>query len=108
MIGSLPFGLAMAIVLARGRFWGKSVLDGMVHLPLVMPPVVTGYLLLLLFGRTDRSADCSMNGSASSWHFAGPVRRLPLLSWAFRCWYELFGCRSTRWTAGWRRPRGPS
>jgi len=51
MIGSLPFGLATAIVLARGRFWGKSVLDGMVHLPLVMPPVVTGYLLLLLFGR---------------------------------------------------------
>jgi len=37
--------------LARGRFWGKSVLDGIVHLPLVMPPVVTGYLLLLLFGR---------------------------------------------------------
>lgn len=51
MIGSLPFGLAMAMVLARGRFWGKSVLDGMVHLPLVMPPVVTGYLLLLLLGR---------------------------------------------------------
>jgi molybdate transport system permease protein len=51
IIGSLPFGLATAIVLARGRFWGKSVLDGMVHLPLVMPPVVTGYLLLLLFGR---------------------------------------------------------
>ena len=51
MIGSLPFGLATAMVLARGRFWGKSVLDGMVHLPLVMPPVVTGYLLLLLFGR---------------------------------------------------------
>ena len=51
MVGSLPFGLATAMVLARGRFWGKSVLDGMVHLPLVMPPVVTGYLLLLLFGR---------------------------------------------------------
>ena len=51
MLGSLPFGLAMAMVLARGRFWGKSLLDGIVHLPLVMPPVVTGYLLLLLFGR---------------------------------------------------------
>jgi molybdate transport system permease protein len=36
--------------LARGRFWGKSLLDGVVHLPLVLPPVVTGYLLLLLFG----------------------------------------------------------
>jgi len=51
MVGSLPFGLATAIVLARGRFWGKTLLDGLVHLPLVMPPVVTGYLLLLLFGR---------------------------------------------------------
>jgi molybdate transport system permease protein len=50
MLGSLPFGLATAIVLARGRFHGKSLLDGVVHLPLVMPPVVTGYLLLLLFG----------------------------------------------------------
>jgi molybdate transport system permease protein len=51
MVGSVPFGLATAVVLARGRFWGKSLLDGVVHLPLVMPPVVTGYLLLLLFGR---------------------------------------------------------
>ena len=51
MAGSLPFGLGTAIVLARGRFYGKSLLDGVVHLPLVMPPVVTGYLLLLLFGR---------------------------------------------------------
>ena len=56
MLGSLPFGLATAIVLARGRFWGKSVLDGVVHLPLVMPPVVTGYLLLLLFGGNRFSA----------------------------------------------------
>ena len=37
--------------LARGRFWGKGLLDTFVHLPLVMPPVVTGYLLLILFGR---------------------------------------------------------
>ena len=51
MLGSLPFGLVTALLLARGRFWGKSLVDGVVHLPLVMPPVVTGYLLLLLFGR---------------------------------------------------------
>ncbi|MFI5001621.1 MAG: molybdate ABC transporter permease subunit [Reyranellales bacterium] len=48
---SLPFGVAMAYVLARGRFWGKSLLDTVVHLPLILPPVVTGYLLLLSFGR---------------------------------------------------------
>ena len=51
MLWSLPFGLAAALLLARGRFWGKSLLDGAIHLPLVMPPVVTGYILLLLFGR---------------------------------------------------------
>jgi molybdate transport system permease protein len=48
---SLPFGVAVAYVLARKAFWGKAVVDGMVHLPLVLPPVVTGYLLLVLFGR---------------------------------------------------------
>jgi molybdate transport system permease protein len=51
MLCSLPVGVLMALVLARGRFWGKSLLNAVVHLPLVMPPVVTGYLLLLLFGR---------------------------------------------------------
>ena len=48
---SLPLGIALGWVLARCRFPGKSLLDGVVHLPLVMPPVVTGYLLLLTFGR---------------------------------------------------------
>jgi molybdate transport system permease protein len=48
---SLPFGLAIAWLLARKDFWGKSVVDGVVHLPLVLPPVVTGYLLLISFGR---------------------------------------------------------
>ncbi len=51
MTASLPVGIAVAMLLARGRFWGKSILNGVVHLPLVMPPVVTGYILLLLFGR---------------------------------------------------------
>ena len=48
---ALPFGIAVAWVLARKDFWGKSLLDGIVHLPLVLPPVVTGYLLLISFGR---------------------------------------------------------
>lgn len=48
---SLPFGVGVAYLLARGRFWGKPVLDTLVHLPLIMPPVVTGYLLLITFGR---------------------------------------------------------
>lgn len=55
---SLPFGLAVAWLLARGRFPGKMLVDGIVHLPLVLPPVVVGYALLTLFGR---------NGTLGSW-----------------------------------------
>jgi len=48
---SLPLGIAIAYILSRRDFWGKTVLNGAVHLPLILPPVVTGYLLLLTFGR---------------------------------------------------------
>jgi len=48
---SLPFGVFIALVLARRRFWGSEFLNVCVHLPLILPPVVTGYALLLLFGR---------------------------------------------------------
>ncbi|MGV8996111.1 MAG: molybdate ABC transporter permease subunit [Parvibaculaceae bacterium] len=47
---SLPVGIAIAWVLARTEFRGKLLLDGLVHMPLVLPPVVTGYVLLILFG----------------------------------------------------------
>ncbi|MBB5754451.1 molybdate ABC transporter permease subunit [Prosthecomicrobium pneumaticum] len=50
-VASLPFGILVALLLARGRFPGRALLDAAIHLPLVLPPVVTGYLLLLLFGR---------------------------------------------------------
>lgn len=48
---SLPLGIAVALALARGRFPGRQILNGIVHLPLILPPVATGYLLLLTFGR---------------------------------------------------------
>jgi molybdate transport system permease protein len=51
MTTSLIPAILVALVLARGRFWGKALLDALVHLPLVLPPVVTGYVLLLLLGR---------------------------------------------------------
>ena len=47
---SLPFGILVAYALARWRFPGRQLLNGLVHLPLIMPPVVTGYLLLITFG----------------------------------------------------------
>ena len=58
VIASLPLGILMAWVLARLHFTGKNLLDGLVHLPLVLPPVVTGYLLLVLLGR---------NGVVGAW-----------------------------------------
>lgn len=48
---ALPLGILVAWLLARGRFPGRTLLDGLVHLPLILPPVVTGYLLLVTFGR---------------------------------------------------------
>jgi len=48
---SLPLGVLVAYLLARERFWGRAALDAFVHLPLILPPVVTGYLLLLSFGQ---------------------------------------------------------
>jgi molybdate transport system permease protein len=50
-LAGLPLGIAAAFALARGRFPGRALLDGLIHLPLVLPPVVTGYVLLLTFGR---------------------------------------------------------
>jgi molybdate transport system permease protein len=50
-LASLPLGIFAAYALARWRFPGKVVVDGLIHMPLVLPPVVTGYILLVLFGR---------------------------------------------------------
>jgi molybdate transport system permease protein len=47
---SLPLAVAVALLLARGRFFGRAALDALIHLPLVLPPVATGFALLILFG----------------------------------------------------------
>jgi molybdate transport system permease protein len=51
VVFSLPFGILVAWVLARKSFPGKTVFNAIVHLPLILPPVVVGYLLLILLGR---------------------------------------------------------
>ncbi|WP_295555697.1 molybdate ABC transporter permease subunit [uncultured Hyphomicrobium sp.] len=51
VLASLPVAVLVAYLLSRGQFRGKILLDGLVHMPLVLPPVVTGYVLLILFGR---------------------------------------------------------
>ena len=57
---SLPFGVGFAWLLSRHDFWGKSALNAVLHLPLVVPPVVVGYGLLVLLGR---------NGALGGWLF---------------------------------------
>ena len=58
IIAALPFAIACAWLLARRDFWGKGLFDGIVHLPLVLPPVAVGFALLVLFGR---------NGMIGAW-----------------------------------------
>lgn len=53
VLGALPFALGAALLLARARFPGKTLLDGLLHLPLVLPPVVVGYLLLVVLGTRE-------------------------------------------------------
>ena len=74
---ALPFGIAIAWLLARKDFWGKALLDGIVHLPLVLPPVVTGYLLLICVRPARRHRLVPRRHSASCSRSAGPARRSP-------------------------------
>ena len=102
---ALPFGIAIATLLARKDFWGKSLLDAVVHLPLVLPPVVTGYLLLITLGRK------APVGAFLDRAFRHRVR-VPLDRRGARLRRDgvsadgarRSGCRSRRSTAGWKTP----
>ncbi len=72
---SLPVAIAFAWALSRPRFPGKWVVDAIAHLPLVLPPVLVGYLLLLMFGVGARWAAGSTTRSASSWRSRRRARR---------------------------------
>jgi len=88
---SLPFGILMAWILARCRFPGRAVLDAVVHLPLVLPPVVVGYMLLVSFGRRGFLGELLYDvfgvSIAFSWQgaaVAGAVMAFPLMVRAIR------------------------
>lgn len=94
-LASLPFGLLIAYALARWRFPGKFLVDGIVYLPLVLPPVVTGYLLLLLFGRRGPLGEFFNNyfGIVFSFRWTGAalaaaVMGFPLMVRAIRLSFE--------------------
>ncbi len=95
VIAILPFGIAAAWLLARRDFFGKTLVDGLIHLPLVVPPVVIGYLLLVLLGRRgvvgawlydvfDISIAFTWRGAA----VAAAVMAFPLMVRAIRLSFE--------------------
>ena len=105
---ALPFGVAIAWLLARKNFWGKALLDGIVHLPLVLPPVVTGYLLLIAFGRRGIFGSFLADlGIVFSFRWTGAalacgVMGFPLLVRAIRLSIEAVDTRleDASWTLG--------
>ncbi len=95
ILATLPIAFALAWLLARGRFPGRVLLDAVVHLPLVVPPVVTGWLLLLAFapaGPLGFLSDAVLfrwTGAA----IAAGVMALPLMVRAIRLSVEAVDCR---------------
>ena len=98
-LASLPFGIAVAYALARWRFPGKSLVNGLVHLPLVLPPVVTGYVLLLTFGRRGLLGEALADiGIVLSFRWTGAalacaVMGFPLMVRALRLSFESIDTR---------------
>ncbi|MBC8946459.1 MULTISPECIES: molybdate ABC transporter permease subunit [Xenorhabdus] len=97
---SLPLGILMAWVLARCQFLGKSLLDSLVHLPLVLPPVVVGYLLLISMGRRGVLGEFLYNWFGVSFAFnwtgaalASAVVSFPLMVRAIRLALEAIDLR---------------
>lgn len=101
VLASLPVGILVAYILSRGGFRGKAVLDGIVHMPLVLPPVVTGYALLLLFGRRgpigavlDQTFGIVLSFRWTGAALAAAVMSFPLMVRAIRLAMEAIDRRS--------------
>ncbi|MHC5224688.1 molybdate ABC transporter permease subunit [Ignatzschineria sp. LJL83] len=95
VIASLPFGIWIAWVLARKNFRGKTILDSVINLPLVLPPVVIGYLLLITMGRNgyvgkwlDQVFGLSFSFNWKGAALASAVVSFPLLVRAIRISFE--------------------
>jgi molybdate transport system permease protein len=79
---STPIGIAVAWLLARRNFWGKAALETIIFLPLVLPPVVTGYVLLLTFGRRGLVGEWLANhlGIVFSFRWTGAALACAIMS----------------------------
>ncbi|QIM64980.1 molybdate ABC transporter permease subunit [Frederiksenia canicola] len=92
---ALPFAIAVAWLLARKNFWGKNLLNGIIHLPLVLPPVVIGYLLLVLMAKKGAIGQLLWQWFGFSFSFswrgavlASMVMAFPLMVRAIRLSFE--------------------
>lgn len=95
VLGSLPFAIAVAFALSRPRLPGKIFWDGLAHLPIILPPVLVGFMLLLLFGRRgpigawlDQTLDIHLVFTAAGAALATAVMAFPLLVRAIRLSFE--------------------
>lgn len=95
LAGALPFAILFAYALSRPRFPGKVALDGLVHLPMVLPPVLTGFLLLMVFGRQgpigswlDRVAGIHLVFTEAGAALATAVMIFPVLVRSIRLAFE--------------------
>ncbi len=114
VLATLPIAYALAWLLARRNFPGRLVLDALVHLPLVVPPVVTGWLLLILFGRSgpiggwlENSFGLTLVFNWTGAALAAAVMALPLMVRAMRLSIEavdrrLVGAARTLGASPWR------
>src|SRR3546814_16187003 len=103
-LASLPFGIATGWLLARKRFFGKALVDALVHLPLVLPPVVVGYVLLVALGNNGVIGGFLMEqfgiGVAFRWTgaaLASEVVGFPLMVRQIRLLTESAGQTGRRW-----------
>ena len=103
---SLPVAVALAWLLSRREFFGKSLLDAVVHLPLVLPPVVVGYFLLLAVRQARPGRLAARRVPRHRLRLPLDRRRARLRGDGLaRCWCARCASRSTRSTAAWKRQR---
>jgi molybdate transport system permease protein len=100
IIWSLPFAIAAAYALSRPRLPGKIVWDGLAHLPIILPPVLVGFLLLMIFGRRgpvgawlERAAGIHLAFTVEGAALATAVMTFPLLVRSIRLGFEATDAR---------------
>ena len=107
VLWSLPLAVLVAWLLTRARFHGRMLFDAFVHLPLVLPPVAVGYVLLVLFGTRGPFGRWLYEHFGVELAFSTNGAALATAVMTFRSWCAQFASRSTMWIAALRPRRAP-